>query len=516
MDWTLDELLHHFESIPTSSSTTSTGSKVSPPTPPPPAQPPTTCDEQNDYIEELNKLLSSQPQQDVETEEQNAEITSADNEGADPPSHQPTEELRPLLLPPPDEEVQLGAFDVSPGGITPVLPPPDEYRDSDAKEEQESFRVTEATEEMYPSAKLEPPMASHADSFQLSWSASGKSGTQSGATPPLARTCDVRVLSVERVWNNNDQGVSDWKLGLPDDPLATGRSQENSKGGRQWQHQPVDGGVGDCNGSKSIVQTSSLQPFPPHIRSSMLISPSLAPPVPPIPHFTLPSSAITPSAPLTPACSSASSVITNGDIDSGIESVDSLSPPGADLSPVSSPATTAVPLSVISAPPATTLEYKNHQSSYSPSAKPKPISVLSSLLSQEPEPTKSRSLLTTLLNNGCTIPSSSPVVPIPESHGATTRSSLDCSSPEESDDADSMKVIAINPNEMTLSKAGHATDGNLHHQQQQQSDVGDFLEPNLPIRSALEDIDKTVSRPASRKRPAPTSNEGTPLKGKNK
>ena len=177
------------------------------------------------------------------------------------------------------------------------------------------------------------------------------------------------------------------------------------------------------------------------------------------------------------------------DTDSGIESVSSLSPPedvDGEMSPMCSP-------------PMLSLSVK------------KPIkltsfSVLSTILSREPEPTKSSTLLNSLLINNNNLatsatPNPMPVLSMTEAEDSSTVEAAVCS----------LKVLAINPKDMTLSKEsrdarGDASTSETDHLEstggvEDPTGLSFLLGDGVPIRSALEDEDAT-SRLTRRKRSA--------------
>jgi hypothetical protein len=612
MDWALDELLTHLDTIPTEQQQEISEDTVF--SPPPPV-PPTNSLEQYDYLDELDKLLRQpeEPQQHHQQQQQDFYPGQYHYGGHE------EEQLASFLLPPPEEPifcVDEGAFQVT---LPVVLPPPYEYQDTEES-------VDEAAAGRHENFTIIPPLqitdeevnqcqrvsaaaaaaAAHPNSLLLqalaaptlespgwasrcaSYAASTSEANAFESTAQSAKQSKPS-LSIEPIWNSDQDDQHQQHYEEQEEKrkhntlsgLTKYRPKRFIRARKQHPElvESSDGGVG-CSGtvvmSSLAEQLGALQPCSPMLtgtadeastpttpeartalagssgvrfdlnynaRVGILPPPMLAPPPPPPPL-------------------SFSSSTHHLDIDSGIESVDSLSPPDGELSPACSPACRSLT-------PAT---YTDHASVVTASMvlSPPPIminvakktatSVLSSILSQEPEPTKSSSLLTSLLNGtnsnitstsnaAATVPavpanftSITPLTdllnanPPPTEHLETPPLVSDATDLPATE-AKSMKVIAINPHDLTLSKEFRTTSVmsplsmeteviECDHQgggdKTENVGVDDYLQTtDVPIRSTLEDYEKTATtemesledagivRPLKRKRPASNGEESS-------
>ena len=468
IDLTLEELLSQFDDDVCQTS-------------PPPPIPPTNSLEQYDYIEELDRLLL---QHDDALRLQAQQVQQA--------QHQMQQErdcgLAPTDLPPPDEEpVSFGeeqrcelARMAEEGSALPpllLLPPPDEYKDMDEVSVRQPSLLLQA---------LGAPVAS--DLHQ-------------GLYPGETVVVDTAAAPATGFAHAGDHDLQEHILdygseSLTIEPVVSWPSEEAYQDGEHTAHYSQYRGkvppsqVQEQRAPKTAL-LSDLTKFRPEKFKARTQGevPNRAKTCP---------SQFNPQSPSVSPCSrtlfplAPSSIV---DTDSGIESVSSLSPPDADdgeMSPMCSP-------------PSST----NFSLSLSPRKPTKlpSISVLSTILSQEPEPTKSSTLLNSLLinhnnnNNNATsaTPNPTSTLSVTEAEDSSSVEAAVCS----------MKVLAIDPKEMTISKESRDAQGieaDLFESIGGDDPTGlSFLDGDeVPIRSALEDEDEdaTSSRRARRKRSA--------------
>ena len=440
--------------------------------PPPPPVPPTNSLEQYDYIEELDRLLL---QLDDEAQRQR---------DGDP---------APTVLPPPEEEAAVSSFfgqeqmyealrvDCEEEEVpVMLLPPPDEYKDMDDTEagpdpQPQSLLLQALAAPTAFSRALQPREKADLDSGAASspnseFVLAGESSTW-GQEPTWDHGSQCLALEPVPSWPN--EGGDVYQEGVQQRAQDALYQDHWQRSQTQEHHAPESSILSDL----SKFRADELQAC---VAGQV--------------HFT-PCSCSPSDSPYIRACFQLATASV-GDADSGIESVSSLSPPDGEMSPVCSPPSSncIAPLSSVS--PAKPCKLQS-------------VSVLSTMLSQEPEPTKSSTLLNSLLLNNNNATSSAPP-PNPMSALSITEAEED-SSIEAAIFA--LKVIAIDPNEMTLSKESStaALAGTTEVSLFQSHDDGggdptglSFLHGDeVPIRSALQDEDATPRLPpARRKRPA--------------
>ena len=437
--------------------------------PPPPPVPPTNSLEQFDYIEELDRLLL---QHDDEAQRQS---------DGDP---------EPIVLPPPEEGAAVSSFGQEPmyealwvdceregeEGPVMLLPPPDEYKDMDDGEagpgtqqpQPPSLLLQALAAPTAFSRALQPREEADLDGAPLhsEFALAGES-SKWGQEPAWDRGSHCLAQEPASSWPN--EGGEVYYEGGQQQTQDALYQQEHWQRPQVQDHQAPES---DILSDLSAFRADELQACIPGQVHFDPCSPS--------------------DSPYIRACFQLATASV-GDADSGIESVSSLSPPDGEMSPVCSP-----PSSNCIAP-----------SSSSPTkpCKLQSVSVLSTILSQEPEPTKSSTLLNSLLlnNNDTSAPPPNPVstLSITEAEDSSIEAAIFA-----------LKVIAIDPNEMTLSKESSTaaltgtTEASLFPSHDGGGGGGDptglsFLHGDeVPIRSALQDEDTTPRLPVRRKRPA--------------
>ena len=490
IDLTLEELLSQFDDDVCRS--------------PPPPMPPTNSLEQYDYIEELDRLLLQHD--DAQRLQAQAQIQVQQHQ------QQPRRDcgLAPIDLPPPGEEavsfgeernVEAGRAGEEGSALPPLLllPPPDEYKDMDEVAVQRPSLLLQALAAPVVSDHhvLHPGETVGSDNGAAS--AHFESGFADAGDSELYERRQEQTLELGSV-SLTVESVAAWSSGeaYGDGELPAQCSQylENLKlfQVQEEQRAPKTAILSDLTKYRPDKFKARIQGEVPSRVSCQAARNCPGQFNPRSPSVSPYSRALFPMAPPSVA-----------DTDSGIESVSSLSPPDADgeMSPMCSPrSSTNISLSLSPKKP----------------AKLQSISVLSTILSQEPEPTRSSTLLNSLLiisnnnnNNNNNIATSA--TPNPISILSITEAAEDPSSVEAA--VCSLKVLAINPKEMTLSKEEREAQGMAAT-----SETADLFESiggggggddptglsflqgdEVPIRSALEDEDAT-SRLARRKRSA--------------
>ena len=470
IDVTLEELLSQFDD----------DDVICHRSPPPPA-PPTNSLEQFDYIEELDRLLLQHDDaQRVQAQAQDrpqAQLQWRDSG------------LEPVELPPPEEEaeerekIEASAWTgEEESALSPLLllPPPDEYKDMEEVAVRpppslllQALATPIAVSDLGETVDLDHDTAPPAH-FESGFAGAGYSQSfERGQEQCLQYGSESLTIEPVASWSSGEASVDG------EHPAHYPRFYENLHRSSELEHRTP----------KTTILNDLTKFRPEKFRARS--------------QGEVPSGASFATAQFRPRSPSASPCSRTlflpmappsvADTDSGVESVSSLSPPDADgeMSPMCSPPSTST----------------NIACSVSPK-KPATVpgtSVLSSILSQEPEPTKSSTLLNSLLvinNNNATSATPHPLS-ILSVTDAEDFSSVDAA-------ACSLKVLAIDPKEMMLSVESREAQGRTATSEAHPFETIDgddltglsFLDGDeVPIRSALEDEEATP-RLARRKRSA--------------
>ena len=494
IDLTLEELLSQFDDDVCRS--------------PPPPTPPTNSLEQYDYIEELDRLLlqhddaqriQAQAQAQLQAEQQQQQQQQPPRDGG----------LTPIDLPPPEEDpVPLGEEQRSEavrmgeeGSAVPpllLLPPPDEYKDMDEAAAQRPSLLLQA---LAAPAASDHHVLHSGETVGLDNGAASAHFTSEFAHAGDRELCEQKQeqvldygsesLTIEPVvsWSNEEA------YGDEEQPAHYSQYRDNLQLPQvQEQRAPKTTILSDLTKFRPEKFKARIQGEGPNGASCQTAKDCPAQFNPRSPSVSPCSRALFPMAPSSIA-----------DTDSGIESVSSLSPPDGEMSPMCSPpSSTNISLSLSPRKP----------------AKLPSISVLSTILSQEPEPTKSSTLLNSLLINSNHNNNNSKNDNNNNNDTSATHTPISILSISEAEDSSSveatvcsLKVLAIDPKEMTLSKESRDAQRIATSEAAVLESIGggggggdqtglSFLHGDeVPIRSALEDEDAT-SRQARRKRSA--------------
>ena len=468
IDLTLEELLSQFDDEDFCGN----------PSPPPPV-PPTSSLEQYDYIEELDRLLLQHD--DAQRQHQaHSQVQSEVHPRQDC-------DLLSIELPPPegeaaslDEEQNAEAVWTSEDGSAMpqllLLPPPDEYKDMEEVAVRRPSLLLQA---------LAAPVAVVAADVQFPHTG-GTEGLDDGAALAHLESGLANARDVDSYEQRQEQDFDYGSQSLAVEPCIewSGGEVYGNEGQHpdpyfqyqdhlqlpqvQEQRTPETTALGDLAMFRTEKFKARTQNCP--VQFNNAAPPGVVSPCSQRTHLQVAPPSI-------------------ADTDSGIESVSSLSPPedaDGEMSPMCSP-----PMLSLSAKKPVKLTS---------------FSVLSTILSREPEPTKSSTLLNSLLinnNNMATsaTPNPMPVLSMTEAEDSSTVEAAVCS----------LKVLAINPKDMTLSKEsrdarGDASTSETDHLEstggvEDPTGLSFLLGDGVPIRSALEDEDAT-SRLTRRKRSA--------------